>query len=52
MHLYVNNFDILYMSILLSSLPKRNTKRMIYGLEDRKAAVCSLAANFLNHVHE
>jgi len=48
----VNNVDILYMSILLSTLPKRNTTRMIYGLEDRKAAVCSVVANLLNHAHE
>jgi hypothetical protein len=50
--IHVNNVDILYMSILLSTLPKCNTTRMIYGLEDRKAAVCSFLANFLNHAHE
>lgn len=50
--IHVNNVDILYMSILLSTLPKRNTTRMIYGLEDRKAGVRSVVANLLNHAHE
>jgi hypothetical protein len=50
--IHVNNVDILYMSILLSTLPKRNTKRMIYGLEDREAAVCSVLANCVTNMHE